>query len=84
MFVYEVYYRDYRNNSTDLIGVLTERRNDPKRQKDLFPSALKWARKEFRGLFADANAIFIKGKDVDLPSPLESNTAARVPAFQGP
>jgi len=44
MFVYEVYYRDYKKNSTDLIGALTERRNDPKRQKDLMPSALKWAR----------------------------------------
>jgi hypothetical protein len=49
MFVYKVYYRDYKKNSTDLIGALTERRNDPKRQKDLIPSALKWARKEFRG-----------------------------------
>jgi hypothetical protein len=81
VFVYQVYYRDYKNNCTDLIGVLTERRNDPKRQKDLIPSALKWARKEFRGLFADANAIFIKGKNVDLPSPLKGNTSVRVPAF---
>ena len=54
MFVYGVYYRDYKKNSTDLIGALTERRNDPKRQKDLIPSALKWARKEFRGLVVDA------------------------------
>jgi hypothetical protein len=84
MFVYEVYYRDYKKNSTDLIGALTERRNDPKRQKDLIPSALKWARKEFRGWVADGNAIFIKGKNIDLPSPVRNNTAGRVPAFQGP
>ena len=84
MFVYEVYYRDYKKNITELIGALTERRNDPKRQKDLIPSALKWARKEFRGLVADANAIFIIGKNIDLPSPVRNNTAGRVPAFQGP
>jgi hypothetical protein len=84
MFVYEVYYRDYKKNSTDLIGALTERRNDPKRQKNLIPSALKWARTIFRGLVADANAIFIIAKTIDLPSPVKNNTAGRVTAFQGP
>ena len=84
MFVYEVYYRDYKKNSTDLIGALTERRNDPKRQKDLMPSALKWARIIFRGLVVDANAIFIIGRHIDPPSLVRNNTAGRVRAFQGP
>jgi hypothetical protein len=67
MFVYEVYYRDHKNNSTNMIGALTERRRDPKRLKELIPSALRWARKEFGGLVADPNAIFIVGKNLDLP-----------------
>ncbi len=84
MLVYEVYYRDYRQNSTDLIGALTERRNDPKRQKDLIPSALRWARKEFGGLVADPNAIFIIGKKIDLPTPMRNKMPERVPIFQRP
>ena len=85
MLIYEVYYRDYKKNSTDLIGVLTERRNDPKRQKDLVPSALKWARIAFRGLVLDANAIFIIGRHIDPPSPVRNNTAvrARFSKYQG-
>ena len=81
MFVYEVYYRDYKQNSTNLIGALTERRNDPKRLKDMIPSALKWARKEFGGLVADPNAIFIVGKDVDLPLSVGNDPVQRAPAF---
>jgi hypothetical protein len=65
MVVYSVYYRDYKKNDTNLIGTLTERRTDPKRQKDLIPSALKWARMEFGGLVADPNAIFIIGQEFD-------------------
>jgi hypothetical protein len=68
MLVYSVYYRDYKNNNTDLIGTLVERRKDPRRQMDLIPSALRWARKEFGGLVADPNAIFVLGKDMDLTS----------------
>ena len=84
MFVYEVYYRDYKKNSTDLIGALTERRNDPRRQKDLIPSALKWARKEFGGLVADANAIYIIGKNIDLISPVRNTVPEQASVFQGP
>ena len=83
MFVYEVYYRDYKKNSTNLIGALTERRNDPRRQKDLIPCALKWARKEFGGLVADANAIYIIGKKVDLTSSVTEAATEGVPVFQG-
>ena len=83
MFVYEVYYRDYKQNSTNLIGALTERRNDPKGLKDMIPSALRWARKEFGGLVADPNAIFIVGKDVDLPLSARNHAVQRAPAFQG-
>jgi hypothetical protein len=84
MFVYEVYYRDYKKNSTNFIGALTERRIDPKRQKDLIPSALKWARKEFGGLVADANAIFIIGKNIAITSPLRKSNPEQVPVFQEP
>ncbi len=82
MFVYEVYYRDYKQNSTNLIGALTERRNDPKRKKDLIPSALRWARIEFGGLVADPNAIFIVGRDIDVPLPMRNRAPERAYDFQ--
>ncbi len=83
MFVYEVYYRDYKQNSTSLIGALTERRKDPKRKKDLIPAALKWARLEFGGLVADPNAIFIIGRDIDVPLPARNHVPERASVFQG-
>jgi hypothetical protein len=76
MVVYSVYYRDYKKNDTNLIGTLTERRTDPKRQKDLIPAALKWARLEFGGLVSDPNAIFIIGQE------FEATRAGRSNKFQ--
>ena len=60
MIIYNVQYRDYKNKSKEMIGVLTERRKDPRRGSTLIQSALKWAKIEFGQLVKDANAIFIE------------------------
>jgi hypothetical protein len=48
----------------EMIGALTERRKDPRRRKDLIPSAIKWARKQFGGFVKDVNAIIILQKEL--------------------
>jgi len=60
MIIYNVHYQDYKNKSKEMIGVLVERRKDPKRRSTLIQSALKWAKIEFGQLVKDANAIFIE------------------------
>lgn len=60
MVIYNVHYQDYKNKSKEMIGVLVERRKDPKRRSTLIQSALKWAKIEFGQLVKDANAIFIE------------------------
>ena len=60
MIIYNVHYQDYKNKSKEMIGVLVERRKDPKRRSPLIQSALKWAKIEFGQLVKDADAIFIE------------------------
>jgi hypothetical protein len=60
MIIYNVHYQDYKNKSKEMIGVLVERRKDPRRGSTLIQSALKWAKIEFAQLVKDANAIFIE------------------------
>lgn len=65
MIIYNVHYRDYKNKKTEIVGVLTERRKDPRRGSTLIQSALKWAKIEFGQLVKDANAIFIEKRVVN-------------------
>jgi len=62
---YGVYYRDYENRKTEMLGALTERRKDPRRHSNLMQSAMKWARKEFGPHVNDTNAIFILRKELN-------------------
>jgi len=54
MLMYDVYHRNYKNRQTDKIAILVERRRDPNRQ-----NGLKWARRMFGKVIADAHAIFV-------------------------
>ena len=65
MIIYNVHYQDYKNESKEMIGALTERRKDPKSRSTLIQSALKWAKIEFWQLVKDANAIFIEERVVN-------------------
>jgi hypothetical protein len=60
MVIYNVHYQDYKNKSKEMIGVLVERRKDPKRRSTLIQLVLKWTKIEFGQLVKDANAIFIE------------------------
>jgi hypothetical protein len=65
MIIYNVHYQDYKNKSKKMIGVLAERRKDPRRGSTLIQSALKWAKIEFGQFVKDANAIFVKKRIMD-------------------
>jgi hypothetical protein len=64
LIVYDVYYCDYKNKTMEMMGALTERRKDPRRQKDLMLSALRWMRTQFGGFVKDSNAIIIMRKEL--------------------
>ena len=55
---YKVYYRDYKNSEVYLIGVLPERRKDPKRDRP-FLSIVRWAKILFKEIVPDINGIFV-------------------------
>ena len=69
MICYGVYYRDYENRETEMLGALTERRKNPRRRSDLMQSAMKWARNEFGQYVNDPNAIYIVRKELNVKSP---------------
>ena len=58
MLMYDVFHRDYRNGQTDKIAILIERRRNPNRR-----NGLKWARKMFGNVIADAHAIFVISRE---------------------
>jgi len=65
MVVYKVFYRNYELKKGDLIGVLTERRNDL-RGITLVESGLRWARLIFGGMVNDRQAVFVVPDELDL------------------
>jgi len=68
MIVYKVYQKNYKFKRGDLIGVLTERRNDL-RGKTVIESGLRWARLIFGGLVNDRQAVFVLPNELDLSEP---------------
>ena len=68
MVVYKVFYKNYELEKGDLIGVLTERRNDL-RGMTLVESGLRWARLIFGGMVIDRQAVFVVPDKLDLSEP---------------
>ena len=69
MIAYKVYQKNYKFKKTDLIGVLTERRNDL-RKMIVARSGLRWARFTFGGVVNDRHAVFVVPKELDLLEPI--------------
>jgi hypothetical protein len=65
MIVYKVFCKDHELKKDDLIGVLTERRNDL-RGETHFESGLKWARFFFTGLVKERRTIFVVPNNVEV------------------
>jgi hypothetical protein len=68
LVVSKVSYKNYEFKKGDLIGVLTERRNDL-REMTLVESGLKWARLSFGGRVNDRQALFVLPDELDLSEP---------------
>jgi hypothetical protein len=68
MVAYKVFYKNYEFKKCDLLGVLTERRNDL-RGMTLVESGLRWARLIFGGTVNDRQAIFVVPNELDLSKP---------------
>jgi len=58
MIIYKVFWMDYDLKKGELLGVLTERRNDLRRKTRL-ESATRWAKMVFGQLVRDKHAIFV-------------------------
>jgi len=65
MIVYRVFCKDHELKEDDLIGVLTERRNDL-RGETQFESGLKWARFFFTDLVKDRQTISVVPNDLEV------------------
>jgi len=65
MIVYRVFCKDHELKEDDLIGVLTERRNDL-RGETQFESGLKWARFFFTHLVKDRQTISVVPNDLEV------------------
>jgi len=58
MIIYKVFCKNYDLREVELVGVLTERRNDL-RGKTRLESASRWAKLMFGKLVRDRHAIFV-------------------------
>ena len=65
MIIYKVFCKNYDLREVELVGVLTERRNDL-RGKTRLESASRWAKLMFGKLVRDKHAIFIVPDELDL------------------
>ena len=65
MVAYKVYQKNYKFKKIDLIGVLTERRNDL-REMTVARSGLRWARFTFGGMVNDRHAVFIVPEEFEV------------------
>jgi hypothetical protein len=65
MIVYKVFCKAHKLKKDDLIGVLTERRNDLRGETQL-ESGLKWARFFFTDLVKERRTIFVLPNDVEV------------------
>ena len=70
MVVYKVFYKKYELRKGELMGALTERRQDLRGMKQ-FESGLRWAKFTFGHLVQDKKAIFV------IPNELKLNDDAR-------
>lgn len=62
---YKIFYKDYELKKRELLGVLTERRNNF-RGKTQFEAGTRWARLKFGDLVKDKQAIFVVPDELDL------------------
>jgi hypothetical protein len=65
MIIYRVFCKNYDLRKVELVGVLTERRNDL-RGKTRFESASRWAKLMFGQLVRDKHAIFVVPDELNL------------------
>jgi len=65
MIVYVVFRKDYEHRKGELLGMLVERRNDP-RGETQWESGLKWARLAFGHLVKDKRDIFVFPKELKI------------------
>jgi hypothetical protein len=65
MMTYKVFYKNYELKRGELIGTLSERRNDL-RGKSGFESGMRWARLAFGSLVKDRQALFVIPEEVSL------------------
>ncbi|MGZ3539247.1 MAG: hypothetical protein ACXVAB_14600 [Thermodesulfobacteriota bacterium] len=65
MLVYKVFYKDFEHKKGDLIGILIERRKNP-RGMTLAESGLRWAKLTFGKLEKNGKPIFVIPNEMDL------------------